>query len=76
VGVLVCLFVCLFFCLFVVVKPKNIYFASCPGIEVKPLEFIHSGRIALPAVLPEVHHRPETLYVPTVELRSTLHMPS
>jgi len=28
-------------------------------------EYIHSGRIILPAVLPKVHHRPEPLYVPT-----------
>jgi len=51
------LFVCCY-------KPQKSgpYFAS-PGIEVNPLR-IHSGRVALPAVLPKVHHRPETLYVP------------
>ena len=30
-----------------------------------PWEYIHSGRVTLPAVLPKVHHRPEPLYVPT-----------
>ena len=55
----------LFFCLlFVVIKPENPYFASHPRLEVRSLG-VHSGRVALPAVLPKVHHHPETLYVPT-----------
>jgi len=29
--------VCLFFCLFVVIQPENPFFASRPGLEVKPL---------------------------------------
>jgi len=35
------------------------------GSKYNPWEYIHSGRVLLPAVLPKVHHRPETLYVPT-----------
>jgi len=60
-------FVRLFVCLFVIINPENLYrdFASRPGLEGKPWEYIHSGRVALPAVLPKVHHRPEPLYVPT-----------
>ena len=34
-----------FVCLIVAMKPKNPYFASRPGVEVKPLD-IHSGRVA------------------------------
>ena len=48
-----------FFCLFVGIKPENPYFASCPGLKV------HSGSVALPVFLPNVHHRPEPLYVPS-----------
>jgi len=44
---------------------RNPYFASLSGLKVNPWEYIHSGPVALPAVLPKVHHRPETLYVPT-----------
>jgi len=45
-----------FVCFFVVIKPENHYFASRPGLEVKPLEFIHSGRVAHPAVLPTLRY--------------------
>ena len=31
------LFDCLFVCLFVVIKPKNLYFSSRLGLEIKPL---------------------------------------
>jgi len=51
--------------MFISIKPKNPYFASRRGLEVKPLGVIHSDHVALPAVLPKVHHRPEPLYVPT-----------
>jgi len=37
-----------------------------------PGEYFHPGRVALPAVLPRVHHRPELLYVPTEV--NTLHV--
>ena len=44
-----------------------IFFASPPALGSKQnlWEYIHSGRLALPAVLPKVHHHPEVLYVPT-----------
>jgi len=76
----VCLFVYLFVCLFLLFccnKTQNLYSASCwegskpPGndhtrAEVQnPWMYIHSGRVTLPAVLPKVHHRTETLHVPT-----------
>ena len=57
-----CFFLCFFVCCYKTRK-SGPYFASRPGIEVNPL-CIHSGRLALPAVLLKVHHRPETLYVP------------
>ena len=53
----------MFVCLFVGIKPENPYFASQRGLE-NLWEYIQSGRVALPAVLPKVHHRPEPLYVP------------
>jgi len=46
---------------FVVIKPENPYFASHLGLEVTSWEYIHSGSVALPAVLSKVHHRPEPL---------------
>jgi len=45
----------LFVCLFFVIKPAKIHFASRFGL----------GRVALPAVLPKVQHRPEPLYGPS-----------
>ena len=51
-----------------VIKSENPCFASRSGLEVKPLEVFplrDSSRVALPAVLPKVHHRPEPLYVAT-----------
>ena len=33
--------------------------------KIPDWEYIHSGRVALPAVLPKIHRRPEPLYVPT-----------
>jgi len=35
------------------------------GSKWNPWEYIHSGNVALPAVLPKVHLHPESLYVPT-----------
>jgi len=55
--------ICLFVCCFVVMKPDNPYSASRRGLEVSPWEFIHSDSVALPAVLPNVDHSPEPLYV-------------
>ena len=49
----------LFVGLFVVINLDNPYFASL-GSKLNPWEYIHSGRVALPAVLLKVHHRPET----------------
>jgi len=42
----------------VVIKPENPSFASRPGLEIIVWEYIHSGCVSLPAVLPKVHHRP------------------
>jgi len=36
-----------------------------PLARRNPWEYIHSGRVAHPAVLPKVHHCPEMFYVPT-----------
>jgi len=48
-------------------KPENPYFASLRGLEVKLLGmYIHLDRVALPAVLLKVQHRPELLRVPTL----------
>jgi len=58
-----CMFVC--FGLFVVTKLESLYFVSRLGLEINPWEYIHSGSVALPAVLPKIHHRQETLYVPS-----------
>ena len=52
------LFVCCY-------KTRNPYFTSRPGLEVKPLGECPLGSVALPAVLPKVHYRPESLNVPT-----------
>ena len=45
--------------------PINPKIPSLLGVKKKPWECIHSGRVALPVVLPKVHHCPEPLYVPT-----------
>jgi len=51
------------------IKPENPYVASVLspnlGSKFNPWEYIHSGRVVLPAVLPKVHHQPDPLYVPT-----------
>jgi len=59
------LFVCLFVCWN---KPRKSLLRLPPWARSKTpdWEYIHSGRVALPAVLPKVHRRPETLYVPTL----------
>ena len=54
-----------FFRLLVVIKPENPYFASRPGREVKPLGVYPFGPHSSSCGPTKVHHRPETLYVPT-----------
>ena len=51
--------------LFVVTKLENPYIASRLGLEVNPLGVYPLGPRSLPAVLLMVHHRPESLYLPT-----------
>jgi len=53
-----CLFVCL-----LLYDPKIT--TSPPALGSNPWEYIHLGRVAVPAVLPKVHHGLETLYVST-----------
>jgi len=68
-------FVCfvLFVCLFVVIKPPNPYFASRPGLEVKPLGvYPLMPRSSSCGPTTKVHHRLETLYVPTASELYTL----
>jgi len=57
----------LFVCWFCCYKTRKSLLRLPLGLGVSPLEYIHSDRVALPqaAVLLKVHHRPETLYVPT-----------
>ena len=54
-----------FFFPFSVIKPEVAYFASRFRLELNPWEYIHSGHVALPAVLRKVHHRPQPLYGPS-----------
>jgi len=63
---------CLFVCLFVGIKPENPYFASRPGIEVKSFEYIHSGRVALPAARSYQRYATARRYS-TCQLSLTLH---
>jgi len=61
----------LFVCLCVVINPENPFFASRLVHEVNPWEYIHSGRVALPAVPLKVNHRLEPLYRPSEVNTST-----
>ena len=45
---------------------KRNYCIISPRVKIKAIIIIHSGHVALPAVLPKVHHRPEPLYGPSV----------
>jgi len=56
----------LFVCLFDVIKPRNPYLTSRPGLEVNPLKVYPLGPSSFSCtVLSKVHHHTETLYVPT-----------
>ena len=52
-----------FVCLFVGIKPRKSLFHLPAWAWGKTR--IHSGSLAFPAVVPKVHRRPESLYVPT-----------
>ena len=56
---------CLFFCL-LLKNPKILTLPPTLGSQ-NPWECIRSGRVALLAVIPKVHHHPETLYLPIGE---------
>jgi len=58
----VCLFV-FFLVLLLVWNPKILTSPPTLRSKLNPWKYIHLSRVALPAVLPKVHHRPETLYV-------------
>ena len=58
-----CVVVDLNVCLFVVTNPKPLTSPPAVGSKETPWEYIPSGSVALPAVLPKVHHRLEPLYV-------------